>query len=383
MTTRTRWQVAIAAPAVASVLLTAGCGGGSSDDAAASGNGGAKVDVAAAQAAIKPLLSPPTEFTLTDPLKAMPEAGSVVVFLDNGTPTAASMYSSLNDAAKVLGVTLQRVQTGQSPQDVNAALNTVVESKPAAVVDLAIDPALFSSQLTALRKAGTAFVPMAIVDGEKFGLDDDQIQSGAHAAEENGKTLASALIAETNGKATNLVFYRVPELNFTPIEEKGVKARLAEQCPGCELRVVDIPISQVGSTAARTIVSDLQAHPDTQGFIASIDDLQMGLPAAMDVAGLDIPGIGIASNPVNLQQIAAGKQLAGMATDLHFVAFTLMDKVARDLAGQESDYSDLAGAAGPETNQIITKENAPSDPQVGYLSFPDYKERFTKLWTGR
>ena len=381
MKTRTPRQLALAASVSAAVLLTAGCGDGPSDDSSA--GSGAAVDVAAAQESIAPLLSPPTEFSVTEPLEALPEPGTVVAFLDNGTPTAASMYANLSEAAEVLGVTMQRVRTGQSPQDVNAALNTVVETKPAAVVDLAVDPALFAPQLEELQEAGTAFVPMAIVDGAEYGFDDAQIQSGATAAVGNGGTLASALLAETEGKATDLVFYRVPELNFTPLEQQGVEERLAEQCPDCTLRVVDISITEVGSTAPRTIVSDLQAHPETQAFIASIDDLQMGLPAAMDVAGMDVPGIGIASNPVNFQQIAAGQQLAGLATDLHFVAWLLMDQVARELAGQDADYSEFGKAAGPETNQIITKDNVPSDPEAGYISFPDYAERFTQLWTGQ
>ena len=367
------------AAAVASVLVTVGC----SDSSDATSADGAKVDVAAAQAIIDPLTSPPSEFPLTEPLESLPAPGSVVAYLDNGTPTAAAVFGYLSEAAEVLGVQLQRVQTGQSPQDVNGAMNSVVESKPDAVIDLAVDPALFTPQLEALQAAGVAFVPLSIVNGEKFGLDDEQIQSGARAAVENGKVLASALLAETDGEATDLAFYRVPELSFTPLEQQGVEEQLAEQCPDCELRVVDIPLSEVGSTAPRSIVSDLQAHPETDGFIASIDDLQMGLPAAMDVAGIDVPGIGIASNPVTLQQIAEGKQLAGMATDLQFVSWTLMDQVARDLAGQDSDYSQFTGTPGPATTQIITKDNVPTDLNAGYVAFPDYQEQFTKLWAGQ
>ena len=383
MQNRTPWRLAIAASAAASVLLAAGCGSDSSDDGSSGGGGdGAGVDVAAAKATIEPLTSSPEEFPLTEPLEKLPEPGTVVAYMDGGTPTAAVIYNYLSEAAEVLGVELQRVQVGQTPQAINSAMNSVVESEPDAVIDVGIDPALFTPQLEALQEAGTVFVPLGIVNGEEFGFEDDQIQSGAKAAEENGKMLASALLATTEGEATNIVFYRVPELAFTDIEREGVAARLAEQCPDCELRVEDISITEIGSTAARTIVSDLQANPDTDAFVAAVDDLQMGVPAAMKVAGLDVPGLGIASNPINLQQIAEGGQLAGMATDLQMVSWLLMDQVSRELAGQESDYSMFTGTPGPEATQIITKDNVPSDFGAGYVAYPDYKEQFTKLWTG-
>ena len=384
MKTRTPWRLAVAASAAACVLLTAGCGGGSSDDAAGSGGGGeADVDVAAAQKTIEPLTQPPTDFPITEPLAELPEPGTVVAFMDNGTPVAGQVYEQLDQAGQVLGLEVRRVPMGQSPQEVNAAMNSLVESRPDAVIDLALDPALFTPQLKALQEQGAVFMPSSIVNGEDFGFDDSQIVSGKAGATANGKTLASAVLAETNGEATNLVFYRVPELAFTPIMLEGVEEQLAEQCPDCELRVVDIPITQVGSTASRTVVSDLQAHPETDAFIPAIDELQIGLPAAMKVAGIDVPGMGIAPTPVNYQQIAAGEQLGSLAADLSMTSWLNMDQVARALTGQEFDYSAVTAATNPATYQVVTQDNVPSDQDAGYIAFPDYKEQFTKLWTGQ
>ena len=387
MRTRYPRQLAIAASAAASVLLTAGCGsdpsGAASVQAGGSGGGGEAVDVAAAQAAIAPLIEPATDFPVTEPLKALPEPGSVVAFLDLGTPTTTAFYGYLQEAAKVLGVSMQRVQTGRSPQEINAAMNSVVESKPAAVIDVALDPALFTPQLEALQAAGTVVVPVSITNGEEFGFDDAQIGQGAAGARENGKAVASALLAHTQGTATQLVYYRVPEIPFTPLVLEGVQQRLEEQCPSCSLRVVDIPVSQVGSTAARTVVSDLQAHPDTQAFIASTDELQMGLPAAMKVAGLDVPGMGTSPNPVNLQQIAAGQETGALGTDFNMIAWLTMDRTARELVGQQYDYSFFSQAPTSAYETIITEDDVPADQERGYVAFADFQERFTTLWTGR
>jgi len=383
--TRSPWHLAIAASAAASVLLTA-CGSDSSDDSSDSGGAGAAtVDVAAARASIESLTRPATDadFPVTEPLERLPEPGSTAAFLDIGTPTTTAFYNYLKEAGEVLGIDVQLVQAGQNPQAINSAMNSLVESKPDAVVDVAIDPALWTPQLEALQEAGTVIVPVSIINGEQFGFDDEQIGQGAAGARENGKAVASALLAETNGEATELVFYQVPEVPFTPLLLEGAQERLDEQCPGCELRVVDISVTEIGSTASRTIVSDLQAHPETQAFIASVDELQMGLPAAMSVAGMDIPGMGTTPNPVNLQQIAEGQELGALGTDFNMIAWLTMDRVARELTGQEFDYSFFGEAPTAAYQAVITEDNLPADLERGYVAFEDYKERFTKLWTGQ
>ena len=385
MRTRTPWQLAVAASAAASVLLTAGCGSDSSDDDSGGGGGGggggsAAVDVEAARDAIASLTQPPEDFPITEPLAQIPEPGTVVAFLDIGTPTPAVVYEQLRQAGELLNIEVRRVQTGQSPQEINAAMNSLVESRPDAVIDLAIDPALFAPQLQALQEQGAVFIPQSIVNGEQFGFDDSQVIIGAASARAAGSVLASAVLAETGGEATDLVLYNVPELAFSPLMIEGMQERIGEQCPDCAVRVVDISISEVGSTASRTIVSDLQANRDTDAFIASVDELQIGLPAAMSVAGMDIQGMGISPTAVNLEQIAAGQQAGGLASDPRMVAWMSMDQALRQMAGQEYDYSAYYTEVDPALFQVVTEDNVPADAEEGYVAFEDYQDRFAEVW---
>ncbi len=128
------------------------------------------------------------------------------------------------------------------------------------------------------------------------------------------------------------------------------------------------------------MVSDLQANPDTEAFIASIDELQIGLPAAMEVAGLDVPGVGLSPTPANLQQIADGEPMASPGTDIKTLAWFSMDRVARGPAGQEQDYSFLAEPT-EAIAQVFTEDDVPSDPNAGYTAFPDHEQEFAELWT--
>ena len=98
---------------------------------------------------------------------------------------------------------------------------------------------------------------------------------------------------------------------------------------------------------------------------------------------MDIPGMGTTPNPVNLQQIAAGEELGALGTDFNMIAWLTMDRVARELIGQEFDYSFYGEPPTAAYQSIITQDNVPTDMTRGYVAFEDYKERFTRLWTGQ
>ena len=224
-------------------------------------------------------------FPVTDPLSKLPASGSQVVFLEAGTSVSAIQSESLKRAADAMGVSYKSVSLGKTAESINSALNSVVEMKPAGVITVAVDPVLYSSQLDALRAAGTVVVGGALTNGEEFGFGAE-VQAGPADVDQTGRVMAAAALAKGEGKVTDLVFYKTPELAFTTRMEQGVREELQTLCSGCNLRVVNIPIAQVGNTAPQTIVSDLQANPKTQAVLVSFDELQVGLPAALDVAGI-------------------------------------------------------------------------------------------------
>lgn len=353
---------------------------GCSDTAGSGGDGKQVADLGAAKTWLQPYMEDPAGLLNTEPLAELPAPGSTVVYLDGGTPIQAAFWESLKPTAPVLGINLKRVPTGQDAQGINSALDSVVESKPAAVINVAVDPTLFSRQLDDLRAEGVTVVSTSIVNGAEFGFE--HVLSNAEQTAESGKALASTAIVRTEGKASEFVFYTVPELAFSGLEQKGAQEQMKEQCPDCTLRVVDIPVTTLGTTAADAVVSDLQAHPETDYFLAALDEIQIGLPGRLKVAGIDVKGVGATPAAANLQQIADGQQDATIALDLNLFMWTAMDQAMRELGGQEVAYPDDATAAST-THHLITKENMVDDPEVGWTAIPDYKEQFTKLWTGK
>lgn len=361
-------------------MLLAGCAGGSgaADSTAASGEQVA--DLAAATEFLAPYTEHPTSVLIDEPLAALPPAGTTITFLDVGTPIAEAFWSGLQDAAEVLGVSMTRVQAGHDAQSINSALNTVVESNPSAVINIGLDPTLFTAQLEQLQGAGIPVVNASIVDAQKFGIDT--IVNGNDELEATGAALASAAVVRTDGQANDFVLYTVPELSFSGVILKGAQDQLAALCPECTVRVVQIPITALGSTAADAVVSDLQAHPETDYFVSMLDEIQVGLQQKLQLAGLDVKGIGNSPIAANYQAVADGQQDATLGLDVNLFMWTLMDQAARELAGQPVEFPSGAVVA-PTLQGLITQDNPVSDPQAGYIAIPDYQEQFTALWTGK
>lgn len=338
-------------------------------------------DLAAAREFIQPYTTEQAKFPVDQPLAEPPKPGTKVAFLNVGTPVAAVLLSALQEAAKTAGVELIDVKTGADAQSINSALDSVVESKPDAVIDVALDPTFFAPQLQKLRDQGAVVVAGSITNGDKFGFPDDMVMASRAASLEGGAALAAGILDKTGGKVKDFVFYNVPELPFSKLWQEGAQAKLMELCPDCKMRTVDIPVSALGSTAPQAIVADLQAHPETKGFMLSVDEAQLGLPAAMKVARLSVPGMGGNSAPGNIAQVKDGQQTGTLAIDSRLAMWLLMDETFRKLQGEKPPYV-FGNLRDLGMSRLIYQDNAPADPQQGFTAFPDYKERFAKLWGG-
>lgn len=368
---RTAQAVTFAASAA---LLMAGCTDGSADDGAADGAG---PDVAAAEAFLEPWTGGGDKGLLIDePLSEPVGKGTAVVYLDVGTPVSAVMWENLQAPAELLGIELERVEVGRDAQSVNAAMNTVVELAPDGVINITLDPVFFESQIEQLDELGIPVASGSVMNTEEFGLPE--AFNGPDWMRTNGAALAAAAVVRSGG-ASEYVFYNIPEFPFSPFELEGAQDKLTELCPDCELRVVDIPVAELGSTAADRVVSDLQANPQTEYFVSAVDEVQIGLPQKLGLAGIDVDGIAMWTAPPNYEQIAAGDQDATLAVDLSLMMWTVLDQLLREMAGQEYAWPDAETRAATLT-QVIDQENAPEDPVVGYVSIPDFQDRFAANW---
>jgi ribose transport system substrate-binding protein len=378
-------------------LLAAGCSSGGSDGGGGDAAGGdvpltymaedgscaegpaEGIDFAAADEVVKSFETPNEAILATEPLKEPVDPNTTAVYLNNGTPVAGLFQAGLQAASEAAGIKFVNVDTGTDAQSINSALNSVVEMKPDIVFDQSVDARFFQDQLTQLQDQGAAIVYGGQLNAEEFGLRDSL--GGAGSIEVNSQVLANAAVQLTCGTATEFVMYSIPEIPASEIQNEAVPAALAELCPECTLRIVDISIAD--ASPADKIVSDLQANPQTEFFISLADQFQIGLSDKAQLAGLtNAYGVGQSSLPQNIQQIADGTEVAGYVVDFNMFMWLQVDEGLRAMQGMEVPYLDGDwDAAAKAVSHIVTIRNADQYlTPAGYVALEGFEDQFLELW---
>ena len=202
---------------------------------------------------------------------------------------------------------------------------------------------------------------------------------GTDLSAQNGKILADWVIAN-KGADANVVLYTLPVLDLSAHVQQAFTDEMTANCPSCSVRTVPIDGATIGTTAPRTIVTDLQANPDTNTAVFVSYQTATGLPAALTAAGLTVTTVGFAPTAGNLQDIKDGKLTAGLAIDFPVSIWTAVDAAARLVEGGQPVAGETSGEV-PE--QILAQKDITFDPTLGWSGYPDYASRFTTLWQGK
>lgn len=349
--------------------------GGETENAAeekteASGGGG----VAEAKEVVAPYIGQPSPFPVTEKLKEVPK-GDEIDYVDCGTPICALFWEILQPAAQTMGVKLERIKAGSAANTVASAFDTVIAKEPAAVIVGSVTMELWSKQLKELQEKEIPVVTTGISDTEEFGIEAPQASNAN--SERSGKLMAAYVIAEMAGEESNTVFYETPELSFTTIIAESFQEEFEHLCPECSLRIAQVGVEELGNTAPNTVVSDLQANPETNVAVFGTAEIEAGLPTALKAAGIEVETLGSSPGPAELQYLKEGKSTAVLGFDLPVLTWGLLDQAAREIAGQK-----LTGpeAEGLGVLQFLKKEDVQYDVSKGWSGYPNFAEMFAELW---
>ena len=371
--------------AIAAVAF-AGCGGGDSTTSVGTtegssttkqeGSEGGAAAIAEAKAEIKPLVGKPSPFPVDVPLEKEIPSGTKIGYVQCAAPACALGAESAVVAAEALGAELfiAKVPT-ESAQNVRDAFESVIAQHPDGVVIPAINPAIFKPQLEQLKSEDVKLVAGSNPEAAKYGVENELL--GAAATEEWGRMFAASAVAEF-GDEVNILFYTVPELTFTLIAEKAFSAKIEELCPKCNVTYEKLTLAEYGTTAPNTVVSNLQANPDTEVVMFADNGASTGVPAALESAGLeDVKLVGFAPQPPALQDIKEGKQAYALGVDFPTFNFEIFDLLARLINGEEPTKAEKLGQV---PMQFLYQKDMTFDLSKGWSAYPNFAERFTELW---
>jgi ribose transport system substrate-binding protein len=360
-------------------LALAACGGtaATSSSPPASGGSGSSASadpLASARAQVQLLASQPSgsDIGVTAALTTKP-TGKRVVYMQCAIPVCVAVGDLMQHAAQALGITYSRVNTGSSAEDTVKAWTQVASNPPDGVLATGAPTVLYSAQLQQLAAAHVPVVIWAMTEGVGNGivanLEDSSFFSNA------AKLMADWLAVNAGGSA-KVLYVDAPEFLVAAPMKATFKTELTASCSSCTVDSIDVKIADVGTQVPSRVVSYLQQHPDVKWVVPAAGDFAIGVPAALQQAG--ITGVQVVSqsgSPVNYGYIKDGSQAVDVGHPLGMLSYRAIDALARAMTGQPiPTYT-------PIPRWYITKDNVGSfDATKPWVGPTGFDSAYRKLW---
>jgi ribose transport system substrate-binding protein len=310
-------------------VALAACGGGSSSSSSSSSGEEASSSTASEEtggsgeessggsdAEIKEEAAKLTAEAETPPAK-VPEAelplknqniptGKTVAFLGCGAEQCEEYFGPIQEGAEALGWTAKMYQGSVEPNKIVKYFEEIVNSKPDVFIACCVAPSIAGKYLNELKENGTISVMCCTQPEGTEGLTkllsvpDDKLIAGENAA--------NFMLAE-KGEELNVLYVNTEDFEVSKQYAEGLKGQIAKLCASCEVNEIQTAVEDIGKPAISTaVVSYLRSHPDVNYVSTLFGPLLIGVPAAMQAAGLDIPITATASGAIALEDVKTGKE---------------------------------------------------------------------------
>lgn len=386
---RKRWSalLAMSSSLLVCVALLAGCGSSTSpssesaaepaatSEAGASANseGGRKLNTAVIEERLQPYLNPPHKLIITEPLKKRP-TGKRVEFLECSATPCKILGAAFKKASTTMGMQYKAVQAGATPETFQAAAEQAIADKPAAVLMASIDQSLIKKQLAEMKADGIVTYDQATLNppgATTVAFLDPTYYNNVGAA------AARYMMLHSGGHA-HVLYVNQSLFSFGGAQAEGMKKTIQSECPGCTFTEVDTKPEEVGTEIPSLVVSELQSHPSINWAYFSYGEMDLGVPQAMEAAGIEgVQLMSQAGAENNYQNLKSGKEKACLDVNNEELAWYVIDSVARAVEGEHpANHVESANFS-----YLIEGKNITFDPNTEvFEADPNYKEEFAKLW---
>lgn len=360
---------------VAAILFAASCSSSSSDGNDAK----SETDSQEIQEAVKSfetVQQRPDKIIIDEPFEGDVPAGVTVSWLQCSIPACTVLGEALEDAAKLTNWDLKIVDAGITDEEVQAAWEIAARDKPDYVIASGFSHNVYQKQMDELIDAGTVVVNIDIIDEP---VDGEYIIQGKRDFENVGKLQGEAAVALADGNSDILYVTSSTFANET-VRLPAFQAAVENHCPKCEVTVLDIPGSDLGSPDLITkIEGEIRKNSDIGVVMLGLGDTATGLSNALVADGLaDRVKLMVSDiNPALLED------LKNPGTPLEVA--TMMEGV--DMMWQTWDLL-MRLEAGLSVSQDIdrlspvwhvTSENA-EDLEEPFPIVADYRAQYAQLW---
>jgi ribose transport system substrate-binding protein len=356
-------------------------GAASSSGGTASSSGGTAssgIDVAGAQAVVAKYLNPPQSLGLP-PLSKKPPAGKYVISLETPQPVSMQKDNAIATAASLLGWKYARIPIGTEADAGQKAFLLALQRHPDAVHFSGTPSAQLQAQLKMAQQQGVIAISDSTTDTAQPPVISTSLDSTAQV-KAWGEMTGAYVVAQSKAPTTIAVF-TISAYPILQVYTSSFRDTVMKYCPACHVNVVDQQITDLGTKTPQSVVSTVQRSPQTKWVIFSFGDLSLGVPAALQAAGLtqQVKVGGETPSPANLQALRNGTEAVWTGFPTSILGWRVVDMLARHFAG---DNLAPANSALLPT-QLLTPGNiqqAKFDSGGFYVGVADYQAQFKNLW---
>lgn len=330
-------------------------------------------DLEGAEALVAQYSEPPTDIPVTVPIEGEIPTGKTLYFIGCGTEYCSLEVDILQQAVDILDWKLESFETDGTPESTTEAWNQAVRDKVDYVVYSATPRSQIGDLMEQAAANGTQIVACCTVDPTDDVLDyvlGNDVQTAGLGLIMAAWVVADA--AELGLADPGVLYVDLPDFPILTALGETFESSMASYCPGCAYEKLDLGLADLGG-APDQIVSTLRANTDLKYVVLSTDSPFVGVPAALEAAGLnDIRIFGEGPTSAVLQNIVSGDQAGSMAFAIYENFFTLVDALVRIELGLPTQEAD-------PPNLILTADNIEDTSKLSPL-LPDTVDRFKELW---
>ena len=394
---RSVWVVALML-AIGAVALLAGCGGSSSSSSESEGStnsaetesgsattaateeeesagGGESSAVEAAKAEFEKFIKPQPDIEIP-PVPKKPPTGTKLTVVTCPLPVCRAETDPAKKAAEELGWSIEYLQTELTPEAYQATMDQVVAKPPEALSVIASIPyEVIEKQIKELAAKKVPIVAIAPI-----GIEPNEagpvlgVVTGPPQFGQSGRLMGDAVVAD-HGEGAKTVFITDPSLKgvWGPVQEEFTKVVTGA---GGEVEELQVEAAQIGKSIPTQVTSYVQSHSDVEYLAFALNDLTVGVPQALESAGLNesVKIVSRAPQPANLENIKNGVEWTSVAEENSAGGYRSIDQLVRAMQGVP--LGELANPAG--WAQIINSESVTETDAVP--TTPGFPTVFQEAW---
>ena len=337
----------------------------------------AGINVAGAQAVVAKYLNPPQSLGLP-PLSKKPPTGKYVITLETPQPVSLQKDEAIAQAAALLGWKYQRVQVGTAANGAQTAFASALQDHPNVVHFSGTPSSQVAVQLKDAQQQGVIAISDSTPDTAQAPVISTSLDSTAQVAEWGAMT--GAYVVAQSKAPTTIAVFTIAAYPILAVYTNSFTSTVMKYCPACHVNVVDQLVTDVGTATPQSVVSTVQRNPATKWVMFSFGDLSLGVPAALQSAGLtqQVKIGGETPSTANLQALRSGTEAVWAGFPTSILGWRVVDMLARYFDG---DSLAQANSVLLPT-QLLTPGNINQAQFSGgfYVGVAGYQAQFEKLW---